>query len=70
MFHAAVLVQGPSGLQEVDSRPSDAVNLALVAGAPIRLDDGLFSLDHHLEEVSTYPVVTADLAAEARQRMA
>jgi hypothetical protein len=31
---------------------------------PIRLASDLFSLDHHLEEVSTYPVVTADLAAE------
>jgi bifunctional DNase/RNase len=70
VFHAAVLVQSPAGLQEVDSRPSDAVNLALAAGAPIRLDRDLFSLDHHLEEVSSYPVVTADLAAEAQQRMA
>ena len=70
VFHAAVLVQGPAGLQEVDSRPSDAVNLALVAGAPIRLDDDLFSLDHHLEEVSAYPVVTTDLTAEAQQRLA
>lgn len=47
-----------------------AVNLALAAGAPIRLDSDLFSLGHHLEEVSSYPVVTADLAAEAQQRMA
>ena len=70
VFHAAVLVQGPAGLREVDSRPSDAVNLALAVGAPIRLDSDLFSLDHHLEEVSTYRVVTADLAAEAQQRMA
>jgi bifunctional DNase/RNase len=70
VFHAAVLVQSPAGLQEVDSRPSDAVNLALAAGAPIRLDRDLFGLDHHLEEVSSYPVVTADLAAEAQQRMA
>jgi bifunctional DNase/RNase len=70
VFHAAVLVQSPAGLLEVDSRPSDAVNLALAAGAPIRLDSDLFSLDHHLEEVSSYPVVTADLAAEAQQRMA
>jgi bifunctional DNase/RNase len=67
VFHAAVLVQGPAGLREVDSRPSDAVNLALAAGAPVRLDSDLFSLDHHLEEVSSYRVVTADLAAEAQQ---
>lgn len=46
-----------------------AVNLALAAGAPIRLDSDLFSLGHHLEEVSSYPVVTADLAAGAQQRI-
>jgi bifunctional DNase/RNase len=66
VFFATVLVQSTAGIREVDSRPSDAVNLALAAGAPIRLNSDLFSLDHHLEEVSSYPVVTADLAAEAR----
>jgi len=69
VFRATVLVQSLAGLQEVDSRPSDAVNLALAAGALVRLDSELFSLDHHLEEVSSYRVVTADLAAEAQQRM-
>ena len=69
VFYATVLVQSPAGLQEVDSRPSDAVNLALAAGAPIRVDTDLFSLDHHLEELPSYPVATADLAAQAQQRM-
>ena len=69
VFYATVLVQSPAGLQEVDARPSDAVNLALATGAPIRIDSDLFGLDHHLEEVLSYPVATADLAAEAQQRM-
>lgn len=69
VFYATVLVQNPAGLQEVDARPSDAVNLALATGAPIRIDSDLFGLDHHLEEVLSYPVATADLAAEAQQRM-
>jgi RNA polymerase sigma factor (sigma-70 family) len=69
VFYATVLVQSPAGLKEVDARPSDAVNLALVAGAPIRINSDLFGLDHHLEEVATYPVATADLAAEVQQRI-
>jgi len=67
VFYATVLVQSPTGPQEVDSRPSDAVNLALATGAPIRIDSDLFGLDLHAEEVSSYPVATADLAAEAQQ---
>ncbi len=31
VFYATVVLGGPSGPQEVDARPSDAVNLALVA---------------------------------------
>src|SRR6266568_1575511 len=56
VFYAAVIVDGPTGVREVDSRPRDAVNLALVADAPIRV------------EFLSYPVATAELAAEAQQR--
>jgi hypothetical protein len=66
VFYASVLVSGPAGLQEVDSRPSDAVNLALAAGAPIRVDDQLFATTppDHQEEVLAISVATADIAAE------
>jgi len=74
VFYASVLIQGPSGRQEVDARPSDAVNLALATGAPIRVDGRLLSLElatGQTEELSSYPpVATADLAAEAQQRLA
>lgn len=72
VFYATVLVQGPTGRQEVDSRPSDAVNLALVTGAPVRIDSALFSVGmatEHAEELSSYPVATAEIAAEAQQRL-
>ena len=69
VFYATVLVQSPTGPHEVDARPSDAVNLALATGAPIRIDSNLFGLNHHLDELSSYPVATADLAAEAQQRL-
>jgi RNA polymerase sigma factor (sigma-70 family) len=71
VFYASVLVRGPAGTQEVDSRPSDAVNLALAAGAPIRVDDQLFRVtpSDHQEEVLAFSVATTDIAAEAQQTM-
>jgi RNA polymerase sigma factor (sigma-70 family) len=72
IFYAGVVVQGPGGPQEVDARPSDAVNLALAAGAPIRLNGDLFSAATETsdgEKPATYPVATADIAAETQQRM-
>ena len=32
------MVDGPQGTTEVDARPSDALALALVVGAPVRAD--------------------------------
>jgi RNA polymerase sigma factor (sigma-70 family) len=43
VFYATVVVRGPGGPAEVDARPSDAVNLALAADVPIRVDDRLFA---------------------------
>lgn len=37
-FYAAVVLDGQAGLAEVDARPSDALTLALVTGAPIQVD--------------------------------
>jgi bifunctional DNase/RNase len=66
VFYACVVVPGPGGLREVDARPSDAVNLAVVSGAPIRLNSELFSATaaDAAEEPSSYPVATASIAAE------
>lgn len=71
VFYAAVIVAGPTGVREVDSRPSDAVNLALVANAPIRVDGRLFSNVSATDSAKflSYPVATAELAAEAQRRM-
>jgi RNA polymerase sigma factor (sigma-70 family) len=38
-FYAIVRVVGPAGAQELDARPSDALNLAARVGAPIFVDD-------------------------------
>jgi RNA polymerase sigma factor (sigma-70 family) len=72
VYYACVVVQGPGGQREVDARPSDAVNLAVASGAPIRLNSELFGaavVHADAERPSAYPVATADIAAEAQQRM-
>jgi RNA polymerase sigma factor (sigma-70 family) len=72
VFYACVVVQGPGGPREVDARPSDAVNLAVASGAPIRLNSELFTAataDDDAQEPSSYPVATAGIAAETQQRM-
>src|SRR5215217_8696384 len=37
-FYGVAVVEGPAGTREVDARPSDILNLALLARAPIRVD--------------------------------
>ncbi|HET6193434.1 MAG TPA: bifunctional nuclease domain-containing protein, partial [Trebonia sp.] len=74
IFYAIVVVQGPAGLREVDARPSDAVNLAVVTGVPIRVNAGLFAAaipdpDADVRRVS-FPSATADIAAETVRRLA
>lgn len=72
IFYASVVVQGPDGPRDVDARPSDAVNLAVVSGAPIMLNSELFSMDpavSQAERASSFPVATADIAAETQQRL-
>ena len=71
VFYAVVEVQGPGGPREVDARPSDAVNLAVGTGAPIRMNAELFSVPSAGASTVTLRLqgATADLAAEARQRL-
>ncbi|HEY3908172.1 MAG TPA: bifunctional nuclease domain-containing protein [Streptosporangiaceae bacterium] len=68
VFYAIVIVDGAEGEREVDARPSDAVNLALTASAPILIDSELFETGYPAEHTSKYAassVVTADLADKA-----
>jgi bifunctional DNase/RNase len=39
VFYATAVVAGPEGDREVDARPSDALNLALLLEAPIRVTE-------------------------------
>ncbi len=59
-FYAVIAVAANGRVDELDARPSDALNLAVRVGAPIFLDDGL------LEQCATPPDnIPARLDAEA-----
>jgi len=82
-YYAVVLVDGPAGPGEVDARPSDAVILAAVADAPVRVGARLFaeaSADPEAGVVAdpgapgrpgwqAFPAGRAELAAEAERRI-
>lgn len=68
IFYAVVWLEGPSGPGEVDARPSDAVNLAVVTGAPILVDADVLDdvTATGRTEWRTYPTTGQQLVAEAR----
>jgi RNA polymerase sigma factor (sigma-70 family) len=45
IFYAVAVVEGPGGTESVDARPSDALNLALIAGAPIRVEPAVLETE-------------------------
>jgi Domain of unknown function (DUF151) len=69
-----VIVTGPAGRREVDARPSDAVTLATMVNAPIRVDARLFAEAAAAEcpDVAwrSYPAGAAELAADHERRIA
>jgi uncharacterized protein len=70
-FYAVVIVDGPGGRKEVDARPSDAVTLAAVTGAPVRVDARLL-VDPDATgnpEWESYLTGAAELTAEYWRRM-
>jgi RNA polymerase sigma factor (sigma-70 family) len=81
-YYAVVRVDGPAGPGEVDARPSDAVILAAVADAPIRVgarvfaeaaaepDAGVVSPDApERPRWQAFPTGQAELAAETQRRI-
>lgn len=72
VFYAVVVVEAAGGTAEIDARPSDAINLAVLSGAPVRVDAAILSnpeVDRHTEW-EQYPARVPDLASEERQRKA
>jgi RNA polymerase sigma factor (sigma-70 family) len=70
-FYAVVIVDGPGGRKEVDARPSDAVTLAAVTGAPVRVDARLLADPDATgnPEWESYLTGAAELTAEYWRRM-
>ena len=63
-YYAVIVVDGPQGATEVDARPSDALPLALVVGAPVRADRAV------LETTESDATVAEALATIDSQRAA
>ena len=51
-YYAVIVVNGPHGSAEVDGRPSDALALAMVAGAPVRADRAVIEASEADETVA------------------
>ena len=75
-FYGVAVVEGPAGTHEVDARPSDILNLALLTGAPVRVDPGVLAEAsesergaRYLAEASAYPDGTAAIVAEFQAEM-
>jgi RNA polymerase sigma factor (sigma-70 family) len=72
VYYAVVVVEAQGRVVEVDARPSDALNLAVAVGAPVRVDAAVLSnpeVNPHTDW-EQYPARVPDLAAEERQRRA
>jgi len=75
-FYAVAVVDGPGGRREIDARPSDALNLALLTGSPIQVDPEVLEAvrtDRGAElagEAAAYPDGTAAIVAEAQAQHA
>lgn len=75
VFYAVVRIDGPGGVKEVDARPSDALNLALVCEVPVLVDEALFTDGdggaHHWQTVwQSFPSAASTIAGEIRERNA
>ena len=76
VFYAVVVIDGPEGTAEIDARPSDAINLSLIAGSPILVEPRVIEAACLCETAGpacvSQPVWTggaAEVAAEVRDKM-
>jgi len=69
-FYAEVVVDSATGSAIVDARPSDALNLAVITNARVRIDTDLLDDPEAIRHTGwrEFPTTAADLAAEMRDR--
>lgn len=67
---AVVRVEMANGVREVDARPSDALNLALLTGAPVLVESSVFDELETcaLRDWQEYPDRARDLVSETQER--
>jgi RNA polymerase sigma factor (sigma-70 family) len=75
-FYGVAVVDGPAGTREVDARPSDILNLALLTGAPVLVDPAVLAEAsetpkgaRYLAEAAAYPDDTAAIVAAFQAEM-
>jgi RNA polymerase sigma factor (sigma-70 family) len=67
-FYAEAVIEGSGGRQVVDCRPSDAIALALLAQAPIRVEEGILrAVTDQQDVLSDYPDGAAEIVASAKE---
>jgi RNA polymerase sigma factor (sigma-70 family) len=69
-FYAVVVVEAGGRTQEVDARPSDALNLALLTGSPILAGEEVIKACESEPQPGEPEAPASVLVAELRQRMA
>ena len=68
-FIAAIGVSQAGVIETVDARPSDAIALALRAGSPIQVVQGVLGHSTIAITADTYSHLTADATREATERV-
>ena len=68
-FYAVVVVEGAGRSEEVDARPSDALNLALLTGSKILVGEAVIVECASLAQPGEPEAGSIGLVAEARERM-
>jgi RNA polymerase sigma factor (sigma-70 family) len=75
VFYGVAVVAGPGGSRVVDARPSDLLNLALLTGAPIRVDQAVIEEAARsgrsvglAEDAAAYPKGSEAIVAETMSR--
>lgn len=69
VFYAVAVIEGPEGTAEIDSRPSDAITLSLIAGSPIMVEPKVIESAEAAVRVPVGTGEAADMAAEIRDKL-
>ena len=69
VFYAVAVVDGPAGSTSVDARPSDALNLALLTGAPILAETALLAGGDVLFHPADVAAGTGDETTEPAEKV-